>query len=104
MQMFSLHCGNFNRSGEYRKAFHQDSVRHPLLFVQRHGNHHSRGLKRPPERPTPTCPCWLSLSKARLKRENLPAAQRQLRLTGDNGDGNLRVETNVLLLFCLMAA
>ncbi len=29
----------------------------------------TRGLKRPPERPTPTRPCWLSLSNARLKRE-----------------------------------
>lgn len=30
----------------------------------------TRGLKRPPERPTPTRPCWLSLSKARLKRKS----------------------------------
>lgn len=63
----------------------------------------TRGLKRPPERPTPTRPCWLSLSKARLKRKSAsrpaPAAH-----TSDNGDGNQSGNHNVLLLVCLMAA
>ncbi len=63
----------------------------------------TRGLKRPPERPTPTRPCWLSLSKARLKRKsaNRPAPAAH---TSDNGDGNQSGNHNVLLLVCLMAA
>ncbi|WP_254892184.1 hypothetical protein [Salmonella enterica] len=39
-----------------------------------------------------------------IKAGNLPAAQRQLRTLGDNGDGNQSGNHNVLLLFCRMAA
>lgn len=66
--MHTGNCGNFLRSGEDGQSFHKQGVDDALLIVQRDGDHDPR-LKRPLERPTPTRPCWHSVSKARLKRE-----------------------------------
>lgn len=74
--MFSPCIAAINRSGEYR-PFINVRVRHPLLFVQRHGKLNYPGLKRPPERPDADPPLLaIKLSKARIKAESgqLPSA------------------------------
>lgn len=55
MQRNAVDRLNFGRTGKHRYAAHDEGIAHPVVFIQRNGNHHAR-LKAPPERPTPTRP------------------------------------------------